>query len=314
VFCYGSNGIAQLRERCENQALIAIPASLPDYDRVFAGKSPKWGGAVASLIKRQGGSVYGSVVRLTEVEMELLDIYEGVDSTDPTSSDGVYRRERVLAVVDGDREECITYLKNDLSWIQHPSDSYLKACKQNIDQFWSESGEATITVRNGHGKVVSEWTDTAPAPEDTAVAAIFAYGTLRADLSADGDRWGVTQIPGCNWDRGSTKGFALHQQPGLFYPFVVAGEPGSIVEGTVLRWPDNPESFKRALEECNGIEGFNPDSPDDGLYKRTVVTIKLINEQTVVAYMYFQDAPPDLASCESFPDGDWLAARGTGSQ
>jgi len=275
--------------------------------------------------------VYGSVVWLSKCEIELLDPYEGVDSSDPTSGEGVYRRDCVTAVVDGEEEECIAYLKNDLAWIRQPSDAYLRACKQNIEQFWKQKGGVTITVRKGDGTVVREWADPEKdagssanicdedvVDEESAVSAcapaqgveaIFAYGTLRADLTADGDRWGVTTIPGCRWDSGRTSGFALHQRAGLFYPFVVVADTPSTVCGTILRWPGNKETFKLALKECDCIESFDHQSPDDGLYKRTVVTVELATSEQVQAYMYYQDTPKDIAACASFPSGDWLADK-----
>eukprot|EP00966_Prymnesium_polylepis_P263388 6083815-Prymnesium_polylepis.1 len=77
VFGYGSNGIAQLRERVQNPKLTFVPATLPGYARCFAGHSGRWGGAVASVIPSRSSTVYGSVVNLTEAELRLLDGFEG---------------------------------------------------------------------------------------------------------------------------------------------------------------------------------------------------------------------------------------------
>ena len=44
VFSYGSNGVTQMRERCQNDTLTAVAAYLPGYRRIFAGLSRKWDG------------------------------------------------------------------------------------------------------------------------------------------------------------------------------------------------------------------------------------------------------------------------------
>ena len=56
-FCFGSNSVAQLRERCQNDALVAEAATLPGYHRIYAGSSAKWGGGgVASLVAAKGST------------------------------------------------------------------------------------------------------------------------------------------------------------------------------------------------------------------------------------------------------------------
>ena len=66
VFCFGSNGIEQLRERCKNPKLEAQKACLPGYSRIFAGTNARWNGAVASITEVEGYEVRGSVVRTYE--------------------------------------------------------------------------------------------------------------------------------------------------------------------------------------------------------------------------------------------------------
>ena len=86
VFCYGSNGIEQVRSRCKNVSIQSEAARLPGWRRVFAGKSKKWdGGGVASILRVDTPSsscadedtIFGSVVWLTPTELEMLDAHEG---------------------------------------------------------------------------------------------------------------------------------------------------------------------------------------------------------------------------------------------
>lgn len=318
MFCYGSNSIEQMRERCANPSLTAEAASLSSWVRVFAGNSSRWDGAVASIIPMQGGSVFGSIVALNKEELERLDPFEGVDSRNPTSRTGTYRHEFVDVRINGSDEtkQALAYVKNDLSWFGPPSEAYLRACKTNIDQFWVG---ASVTVRQGDGTVVSEWGGGASEITPT-VEAIFAYGTLRADLSEEGDQWGVTQMgpKGCTWAYGHTEGYRLFQSPGLFYPFATASAGGErgVVQGTLLMWPGDCSTFEAAVERCNGIEGYEPTSPDDGLYRRAVVNVRVTRDgkscpgkipgDVVRAYMYYQEASEaEISSSQSFPDGEW---------
>ena len=78
VFCYGCNGVATLRSRCRNPTITAVPAKLPGYARCFAGWSERWGGAVSSIIQRNGSTCYGSIVHLNEEDLRLLDGFKGV--------------------------------------------------------------------------------------------------------------------------------------------------------------------------------------------------------------------------------------------
>ena len=141
VFSYGSNGIAQLRERCQNPNLEAVATKLPDHVLCFAGMSRKWGGGVASVVYSAGKTVYGSVVKLTEDELLLLDGFEGVNRDDPFSANGgTYRRAKMTCVLkkDGSKVQGLMYLKNNLEWRQPPSEAYLEACLTHIGGMWPE--------------------------------------------------------------------------------------------------------------------------------------------------------------------------------
>jgi gamma-glutamylcyclotransferase (GGCT)/AIG2-like uncharacterized protein YtfP len=271
---------------------------------------------------------------LTKEEMHRLDAFEGVDPSHPESPHGVYRREHIQVVdAEGELLDCIAYVKNQLEWIAPPSEEYLHACKRNIEQFWSERGGVAITVRKGDGTIVTEWsesqnpqqpwpdTDQKDQQDDQKVRAIFAYGTLMADCSENGDMWGVCAIGGgCTWSRGQVRGFSLYQEAYVTYPFATEAPEDKrgteVVHGTVISWPSDEPAWQGALKQCDGIEGYEPGGT--GLYNRSVVRVALKDEKgrrkfgrsTVLAYMYHQDpSDKDMAACRYFPEGDWLEGR-----
>jgi gamma-glutamylcyclotransferase (GGCT)/AIG2-like uncharacterized protein YtfP len=140
--------------------------------------------------------------------------------------------------------------------------------------------------------------------------AIFTYGTLRADYSPTGDRWGVMEAinaahrVGCEWRRASVQGWSLFQERGKDYPFACPATEGSVVWGTLLTWSSD-DAFADALRRCDRIEGFVPGG--DGLYAREVVAAES-PDGVVKAYMYYQDysSVEKMAHCLAFPEGDWL--------
>jgi len=181
VFGYGSNGIAQLRERCQNPQLEAIAATLPGHVLCFAGRSARRAGAVASVIEAADQTVYGSVVHMSESELQLLDGFEGTKPDNPYSKAGVYRRQRVTCVRrDGTREEGIMYVKNKVAWITDPSEAYLEACLAHIHGEWPERAR-TIDVRDGDG--VFKFTYP-PHPNAQAAASPAASGAAGKGATA----------------------------------------------------------------------------------------------------------------------------------
>ena len=143
-FCYGSNSVAQLRERCQNETLVAEAATLPGFRRIFAGSSQKWfGGGVASLAASEGvAACIGSIVRLSAAELDLLGRHEGIPTgSDPFSSapPNRYRRQLVSVVLgDGQPLEAVAYIRNNHEWEAYPSDAYLSACHRNLSPFWPQ--------------------------------------------------------------------------------------------------------------------------------------------------------------------------------
>ena len=190
IFCYGSNGIDQIRERCQNPYLIARPALLQNYIRIFGGESKRWDhGAVASILNlptaentldgKKSNKVYGSVVDLTPTEVDLLDVFEGVRF-------GIYRRVKVMGKVkphvenvtikqkgknihdcvntqedELKDEECEVYILNQKysGWVREPSRRYLLAIQKNLEPFWIEknNNKFSIEICNENGEHISTW-------------------------------------------------------------------------------------------------------------------------------------------------------------
>ena len=160
VFGYGSNGIEQLRVRCQNPNLTSSRAHMIDHVRIFSGRAPsRQNGAVASIAPMQGGRVNGSVVFLTQAEMHLLDGFEGVQT-------GAYHRDQVTVWVgDVERQDCYTYIRTKKLWITggganfngKPSPQYLTRIKNHIEAHWTDPAGVTITIRKPNLETVEEW-------------------------------------------------------------------------------------------------------------------------------------------------------------
>ena len=156
IFSYGSNGTAQLRARVLNAQLMARPARLDNYVRVFCLNSEGWGNCgVASLAPSPGGVTLGSVVELTPEEKARLDKFEGG-----------YREERIQVLAGDTQCAAIAYIAgiHSLPYTPAlelpPSEQYLVAIHAHLREYWS-MGDETITIRshlaNGSCQTHSEW-------------------------------------------------------------------------------------------------------------------------------------------------------------
>lgn len=82
LFCYGSNNPQQLKERLGRTVTIKYKAKALRKKRFFtnsyAAVSQGKGGVVTMLPGDVGDTVLGYVTEVTENELKILDIYEGV--------------------------------------------------------------------------------------------------------------------------------------------------------------------------------------------------------------------------------------------
>ena len=164
VFSYGSNGVTQMRERCQNGTLTAVAAYLPGYRRIFAGLSRKWdGGGIASIVQASaaGERCVGTVMMLSARELALLDRHEGIaDGMDPFGRDGHYRREAVSVVVvaSGTAVAAVAYVRNSHAWDAFPSERYLVSCHRHLSPFWPElDGDGELVVTDVEGTQRGRW-------------------------------------------------------------------------------------------------------------------------------------------------------------
>eukprot|EP00960_Hanusia_phi_P042078 755299-Hanusia_phi.AAC.6 len=136
VFSYGSNGIAAMRERFDIEEHLSYkPAMLENHVRIFAGYSPLWEGAVASVYPHMHSNVHGLVVEVSKDVLEQMDEYEGYQD----SEDDYYTR-KIITVkelvepgtfVD---TECFIYLKSDLTFTHLPSRQYCECILDTLNE------------------------------------------------------------------------------------------------------------------------------------------------------------------------------------
>jgi hypothetical protein len=127
VFCYGSNGTKQLKERTGATDMNPTPAYLDNHTRIFAGYSGRWDGGIASVHPEIGSRVYGMVVEITKAEMEILDSYEG----------GYTRKQRIVVLQKHNGPERMRskiYIKDNHKFTHMPSIAYLKAIRKMLDE------------------------------------------------------------------------------------------------------------------------------------------------------------------------------------
>ena len=142
LFCYGSNSLNQLKKRLNKKILKSEKAYLPNYLRIFSGHSNKWNGGTASIIDvNENYYVKGSIVELNDFDLNKLDKFEGANK-DPnpySRVNNIYRRKYVNVIdSNGNKIQSITYIKNNHNWMSYPSEEYLRAVKENIQEYWPE--------------------------------------------------------------------------------------------------------------------------------------------------------------------------------
>jgi gamma-glutamylcyclotransferase (GGCT)/AIG2-like uncharacterized protein YtfP len=104
VFAYGSNlSREQMCARCPGARVLGR-AELPKHTLAFGGHSARWGGAVATVVRSDAGSVPGLLYELPPEDLDRLDGFEGC----PTAYERVAR---LVVDRDGKRRRAQVYVK-----------------------------------------------------------------------------------------------------------------------------------------------------------------------------------------------------------
>jgi len=122
-FAYGSNlDEAQMRARCPSARLIGV-AELANHALCFAGFSPAWGGAVASITHRPGFYTPGVLYSMSAADMRKLDAFEGHPF--------VYERTRKrITVASGRHVYAFTYVHRGGRFSIGPGPKYLRVIER----------------------------------------------------------------------------------------------------------------------------------------------------------------------------------------
>ena len=157
LFSYGSNSSKQLKTRIKRKGPFEIqPAYLADHIRIFAGYSKKWSGAVASVYPQLRKNVYGSLVKVSKNELEILDGFEK----------GYTRVRKTLTIQDDNNNrttvQAFVYVKNDVSFEVLPSIKYLQAISDMLSETDRKHKEKimirTINKKTDRSTILGHWT------------------------------------------------------------------------------------------------------------------------------------------------------------
>ncbi|HEU4406820.1 MAG TPA: gamma-glutamylcyclotransferase family protein [Polyangiaceae bacterium] len=123
VFAFGSNlDGAQMRARCPSARAVGR-ARLEGHALAFGGFSARWGGAVASVVRRRGQAVEGLLYALSKADLRALDGFEGTP--------WVYERvARLVTTEGGTRRRAFVYVLRALGPApRRPAPRYLAAVR-----------------------------------------------------------------------------------------------------------------------------------------------------------------------------------------
>lgn len=131
IFSYGSNSVVQLRSRVKNVNLVAYPAKVQGYERIFCMQSSRWGNTgAASLAKKDNAETLGAAAELTLEEVERLDQFEGGYTKEDMD---------IIIIVNGNETvvKGVAYIAINPLWIRPPSEQYLNAIHLMLREQWS---------------------------------------------------------------------------------------------------------------------------------------------------------------------------------
>lgn len=124
LFSYGSNSIKQVKARiCNTSHLTVYSAYIENYVRIFAGRSKRWDGGVASIYPLKDKNVYGIVIVLKKKDLEKLNEFEIG-----------YHLEMKDVYFNGCYRKSYVYIKDNDNFDLLPSSSYLHAIDNMLNE------------------------------------------------------------------------------------------------------------------------------------------------------------------------------------
>lgn len=228
-FAFGSNlDLDQMARRCPGAKALGT-ALLADHVLAFAGRSQRWGGGVATVVRRHGGEVPGLVYALGDDDVARLDGFEGA----------MYRR--VPRAIEGAATTAELYRMPGEPVRRAPSETYLAV----IDAAYERLG----FDRAGLHRAASAGTR------------LFVYGTL---LSGEENHHVLTGAKhlGAVRTRARYSLLDLGAYPGLARggAHVVSGELYEVDDGSLARvdeFEGHPSLFARgAVHLDDGTRAF----------------------------------------------------------
>lgn len=117
-FAYGSNmKHKQMKERCPSSKYLGS-AYAANWKFVYDGKSIKWNGPVANIIKSEGDVVWGGIFRINKDNLAALDCYEGYPKS--------YNRGDIdVKDMKGRKHKVVAYYRTGEN-VEKPSEGYRK--------------------------------------------------------------------------------------------------------------------------------------------------------------------------------------------
>mmetsp|Transcript_32222 Transcript_32222/g.102733 ORF Transcript_32222/g.102733 Transcript_32222/m.102733 type:complete len:446 (+) Transcript_32222:19-1356(+) len=314
VFSYGSNGVAQLRARCKNEALVARPAFARGFSRVFCLRAEGWRGGVASICPCENAVTYGSLVSLTESEKKRLDAFEGgyrdeaVDVWEVVGDATVKRR--ATAYVAGSSRSSFTP-----TMVEAPSEAYRVACHLHLRSHFPTKADVEIRSAADPSLLLTRWTHPGVDALETLEALAVEVNALKETPSwtmpsaankfaEDLKQVGITTVA----DVANVLSPAEESSP----PNVVSGWTGPVLRELKERDPDFwDDDALRALRKLPLQRVFVYGTLRDGMSNHHRLYSSSGDDDTRLVFREARTEDTDLALVQAPGGGAWpYAVRG----
>ena len=134
LFSYGSNSAEQLHERLGGKDIISFPARIQGMALAFAGESSRWqSGAIATILPKEGGMVWGNAALVSEIDLVAMDEFESHYARKKVKVQ-LFSRDAQDGWEQTDEKDAFAYVMLDeyMQYSGPPSKEYIQAICKNI--------------------------------------------------------------------------------------------------------------------------------------------------------------------------------------